>query len=100
MPALVPMLATVGDHVPTGEEWAHEVKWDGVRALAAYDDGRVRFTNRSGKDLAGRWPQPQRPPGAHARAGRRPRRRGGQERDVRPASLDEDGRKGQGRSGA
>jgi len=52
------MLATVGEHVPTGAEWVHEVKWDGVRVLASYDDGRVRFTNRSGRDLAGRWPQP------------------------------------------
>ena len=35
---LLPMLATAGTHVPTGEEWAHEVKWDGVRALATIGD--------------------------------------------------------------
>ena len=29
-----PMLATKGDHVPTGAAWAHEVKWDGMRILA------------------------------------------------------------------
>ena len=29
-----PMLATRGSHVPTGEEWSHEVKWDGMRILA------------------------------------------------------------------
>jgi len=28
-----PMLATRGDHVPTGGEWTHEVKWDGMRVL-------------------------------------------------------------------
>ena len=27
------MLATKGDHVPTGPEWTHEVKWDGMRVL-------------------------------------------------------------------
>ena len=29
-----PMLATRGTHVPTGEAWTHEVKWDGMRVLA------------------------------------------------------------------
>lgn len=67
MPVLLPMLASAGDHVPIGEEWVHEVKWDGVRALASYDPstraggaggGRARFTNRTGKPLAARWPQP------------------------------------------
>ena len=28
-----PMLATRGTHVPTGDEWQHEVKWDGMRVL-------------------------------------------------------------------
>ena len=28
-----PMLATRGTHVPSGEAWSHEVKWDGVRVL-------------------------------------------------------------------
>ena len=28
-----PMLATRGTHVPTGAEWTHEVKWDGMRVL-------------------------------------------------------------------
>ena len=30
---MLPMLATKGDHVPTGAEWIHEVKWDGMRVL-------------------------------------------------------------------
>ena len=35
-----PMLATKGTHVPRGDEWVHEVKWDGVRALTEVRDGR------------------------------------------------------------
>ena len=29
-----PMLATLAERVPTGPEWVHEVKWDGMRVLA------------------------------------------------------------------
>jgi len=53
---LLPMLATPGTHVPTGEEWCHEVKWDGVRALATVDGG-VRLTSRNGNDITGAWPE-------------------------------------------
>src|SRR3954465_8825049 len=28
-----PMLATLADKLPTGDDWAYEVKWDGYRAL-------------------------------------------------------------------
>ncbi len=55
-----PMLATPGDHVPTGEEWAHEVKWDGMRVLAdsaAYGErGRYRLTSRNDNDVTAAWP--------------------------------------------
>ena len=61
-PVLLPMLATPGTHVPTGEEWRHEVKWDGVRALATVTD-RVRLTSRNGNDITGAWPELAVPPG-------------------------------------
>jgi bifunctional non-homologous end joining protein LigD len=55
-----PMLAVTGDHVPTGEEWAHEVKWDGMRILAdshGYGErGRYRLTSRNDNDVTGAWP--------------------------------------------
>lgn len=51
------MLATPGDQVPTGAEWSHEVKWDGVRLLAEVGDaGRVRLTTRNGNDATSAWP--------------------------------------------
>lgn len=40
-----PMLATRGDHVPTGDEWQHEVKWDGMRVLA--EGGRLFSRNEN-----------------------------------------------------
>lgn len=50
------MLATRGDHVPTGAEWVHEVKWDGIRALVDVADG-VRVWSRSGRDLSLAFPE-------------------------------------------
>ncbi len=51
------MLATRGDHVPTGAEWVHEVKWDGIRALVEVADGVVRVWSRSGRDLSVAFPE-------------------------------------------
>lgn len=50
------MLATPGDHVPTGESWAHEVKWDGMRLLADSHDGTTRLTTRNENDVSASWP--------------------------------------------
>jgi bifunctional non-homologous end joining protein LigD len=57
MGAMQPMLATRGDHVPTGSEWAHEVKWDGIRALTEVADGRVRVWSRNENDISVAWPE-------------------------------------------
>ena len=40
-----PMLATRGDHVPTGDGWQHEVKWDGMRVLT--QGGRLWSRNEN-----------------------------------------------------
>jgi bifunctional non-homologous end joining protein LigD len=50
------MLATPGDHVPTGADWRHEVKWDGVRVLAEATARGVRLTSRNGNDVTASWP--------------------------------------------
>ncbi|RNM13626.1 non-homologous end-joining DNA ligase [Nocardioides pocheonensis] len=52
-----PMLATRGDHVPTGDDWTHEVKWDGIRALVEVADGRVRVRSRNENDISVAWPE-------------------------------------------
>jgi bifunctional non-homologous end joining protein LigD len=50
------MLATAGV-MPSGDAWAFEVKWDGVRALAAVAGGRVDVVGRSGRDVTARYPE-------------------------------------------
>jgi bifunctional non-homologous end joining protein LigD len=35
--ALEPMLATLIEKAPRGEEWLYEIKWDGIRAIAFLD---------------------------------------------------------------
>lgn len=52
-----PMLATRGDHVPTGPGWAHEVKWDGMRLLVEVAGTRSRLTSRNGNDVTRTFPE-------------------------------------------
>lgn len=50
-PAFVlPQLATLVEAPPAGEEWLHEIKFDGYRALAALSGGEVIIRTRSGLD--------------------------------------------------
>jgi bifunctional non-homologous end joining protein LigD len=51
LPGFQPVqLATLVDAVPTGNEWMHEIKFDGYRALAAVKGEEVRIFTRSGLD--------------------------------------------------
>ena len=56
--SLAPMLAAPGSP-PTGRlaEWAVEMKWDGVRALAFVEDGVLRLVSRTGKDISRTYPE-------------------------------------------
>ena len=51
------MLASPARRVPTGADWAHEVKWDGMRLLADVHDGRVRLTTRTERDVTVAFPE-------------------------------------------
>jgi len=51
-----PMLATPGRHIPAGDAWTHEVKWDGIRVLADCTNGLDRFFSRNGNDVTAAWP--------------------------------------------
>jgi bifunctional non-homologous end joining protein LigD len=57
-----PMLASKTDRVPTGAQWLHEVKWDGVRVLVDVRDGVVRMTSRNDNDVTPAWPDLSVPP--------------------------------------
>jgi bifunctional non-homologous end joining protein LigD len=49
--SLEPMLATLGNAVPSGSDWLYEVKWDGYRALCFIESGKVRMLSRRGTKL-------------------------------------------------
>src|SRR5437588_6017731 len=54
---LPPMLATLVDEPPPGQEnWIEERKYDGYRALSAVSNGRLAMWTRNGLDLTARFP--------------------------------------------
>ena len=51
------MLATAVSTLPSGEGWAYEFKWDGVRALLDVGERGVRLTSRAGNDVSAGYPE-------------------------------------------
>jgi len=45
-----PQFATLVDDVPTGNDWLHEIKYDGYRAMIAVKGGAVKLFTRNGLD--------------------------------------------------
>ncbi|WP_104116596.1 ATP-dependent DNA ligase [Arthrobacter sp. B1805] len=54
-----PMLATLGSEngIADPDEWAYEMKWDGVRCIATVRDGRVTLASRNGIDTTVTYPE-------------------------------------------
>ena len=46
-------LATLVDEPPPGDEWLHEIKFDGYRMICRIDDGEVQFLTRESQELDG-----------------------------------------------
>src|SRR5271168_1927508 len=56
MPTTIhPMLATPVDEPFDGTEWLFEIKWDGYRAIAFIDDGKLRLVSRNQNELTERF---------------------------------------------
>jgi bifunctional non-homologous end joining protein LigD len=58
---VAPMLATLGskDDIDAAEDWAFEMKWDGIRALAHLgdEDDDIRLFTRNGNDATASYPE-------------------------------------------
>ncbi len=55
---VTPMLAKLATKLPAPDDvWGFEFKWDGIRALAFVDGGRVRLQSRTGEDITPRYPE-------------------------------------------
>src|SRR3546814_5352523 len=52
-----PQLATLVDHVPAGNQWLHELKYDGYRCLLAKSGDQIRAYTRSGLDWSEKFPE-------------------------------------------
>ncbi len=51
------MLATLADKPFSDPAWLYEIKYDGVRVLAARDGARVALYGRAGQDFTARYPE-------------------------------------------
>jgi len=51
------MLATSINEPFDGEDWLFEIKWDGYRAVAFIDNGKVRLVSRNQNELTARYPE-------------------------------------------
>jgi bifunctional non-homologous end joining protein LigD len=58
MPTKVtPMLAGAGSLSRDPDGWSHEIKWDGVRALAYLQPGRIRLESRNLNEITDAYPE-------------------------------------------
>lgn len=59
LPRLIrPMMAGLRRELPPdGERYGWELKWDGVRAVAYVEDGRLRLLSRNDKDITASYPE-------------------------------------------
>jgi bifunctional non-homologous end joining protein LigD len=58
MPTRVtPMLAGAGALPGDADGWSHEIKWDGVRALAYLQPGRIRLESRNLNEITDAYPE-------------------------------------------
>ena len=55
--AIHPMLASSIDKPFDNPDWLFEIKWDGYRAVAFINDGKVRLVSRNQNDLTAQFPE-------------------------------------------
>jgi bifunctional non-homologous end joining protein LigD len=50
-------LAKLGDKPFSDPHWLFEIKWDGIRTIAFIENGKVRLSARSKRDVTGEYPE-------------------------------------------
>ncbi len=55
--AVVPMLARLDELPASDAEWAAEIKWDGVRAIAYCRPGRLALQSRNLREITAQYPE-------------------------------------------
>jgi bifunctional non-homologous end joining protein LigD len=55
--SLVPMMARAGELPRDEDQWSFEVKWDGVRAIAYVQPGRLRLESRNLNEITDAYPE-------------------------------------------
>lgn len=52
-----PMLARPAERPPDSGDYSYEVKWDGIRAMVAVDEGKIRISSRNRRDITSKFPE-------------------------------------------
>jgi bifunctional non-homologous end joining protein LigD len=52
-----PMLSDSLNHPPPGDNYIHEMKWDGIRAMISIEDGQVKIRTRNHLDVTNQFPE-------------------------------------------
>lgn len=55
--SITPMKATLSEMPPDEDAWGFEIKWDGVRAIAYCDPGRIRLYSRNERQITEQYPE-------------------------------------------
>jgi len=53
---IAPQLTQLVDAAPDGDQWMHEIKYDGYRMMARLDRGAVKLLTRTGLDWTHKYP--------------------------------------------
>jgi bifunctional non-homologous end joining protein LigD len=54
---VAPMMASISDRPPRGNDWLFEIKWDGVRGLCFIENGELWILTRNGNRCERQYPE-------------------------------------------
>src|SRR5690606_14021476 len=52
-----PMLSETRDTPPDSDDYIFELKWDGIRALISYEEGKIKMHTRNQIDITAQFPE-------------------------------------------